>query len=429
MNRPLRSFLADLYRTAVAAAHPASCLPPLLPPPPVGQLILLAAGKAAGSMTEVAERHYLDGLQIAAERLNGVAVARHGYGRPLRRVRMIEAGHPIPDTAGLGGADRALKLADEANENDLVLVLMSGGASANWIAPAEGISFEDKQAVTRALLRSGANIGEINTVRKHLSRIKGGRLALHARPAKLVTIAISDVPGDDLSAIGSGPTVPDPTTLNDARAIVAKYKLTLPHDITRALDEPRNETPKPGDPLFTGSQVVLAARPADAMRAAEAAVRAAGYECVSLGDRVEGEAREVAAAHAGVARALSAQGKRAVIISGGELTVTIRGKGRGGPNQEYALALAIALAGMPAVAALAGDTDGTDGGSGASSDPAGALVDGESVTRARARGLDPAAFLSDNNSGAFFEALGDLLVPGPTFTNVNDFRAIIVDRP
>jgi glycerate 2-kinase len=429
MNRPLRSFLADLYRTAVAAAHPASCLPPLLPPPPVGQLILLAAGKAAGSMTEVAERHYLDGLQIAAERLNGVAVARHGYGRPLRRVRMIEAGHPIPDTAGLGGADRALKLADEANENDLVLVLMSGGASANWIAPAEGISFEDKQAVTRALLRSGANIGEINTVRKHLSRIKGGRLALHARPAKLVTIAISDVPGDDLSAIGSGPTVPDPTTLNDARAIVAKYKLTLPHDITRALDEPRNETPKPGDPLFTGSQVVLAARPADAMRAAEAAVRAAGYECVSLGDRVEGEAREVAAAHAGVARALSAQGKRAVIISGGELTVTIRGKGRGGPNQEYALALAIALAGMPAVAALAGDTDGTDGGSGASSDPAGALVDGESVARARARGLDPAAFLSDNNSGAFFEALGDLLVPGPTFTNVNDFRAIIVDRP
>jgi len=239
-------------------------------------------------MTEVAEKHYLDRLQIAAERLNGVAVARHGYGRPLRRVPMIEAGHPIPDTAGLEGADRALKLADEANENDLVLVLMSGGASANWIAPAEGISFEDKQAVTHALLRSGATIGEINTVRKHLSRIKGGRLARHARPAKLVTIAISDVPGDDLSAIGSGPTVPDPTTLNDARAIVAKYNLALPHGITRALNEPRNETPKPGDSLFAGSQAVLAARPADAIRAAEAVVRAAGYECVSLGDRVEG---------------------------------------------------------------------------------------------------------------------------------------------
>ena len=380
-------------------------------------------------MTEVAEKHYLDRLQIAGERLNGVAVARHGYGRPLRRVYMIEAGHPIPDAAGLEGADRALNLADEANENDLVLVLMSGGASANWIAPAEGISFEDKQAVTRALLRSGATIGEINTVRKHLSRIKGGRLALHARPAKLVTIAISDVPGDDLSAIGSGPTVPDPTTLSDARAIVAKYNLAVPRAIARALDAPGNETPKPGDSLFADSQVVLAARPADAMSAAEAAVRAAGYECVSLGDRVEGEAREVAAAHADLARDLRAQGKRAVIISGGELTVTIRGKGRGGPNQEYALALAIALAGMPAVAALAGDTDGTDGGSGASSDPAGALVDGESVARATARGLDPAVFLTDNNSGAFFEALGDLLVPGPTFTNVNDFRAIIVDRP
>lgn len=380
-------------------------------------------------MTEVAEDYYLDHLRIADERLSGVAVARHGYGRHLRRVRMIEAGHPIPDAAGLEGADRALKLADEARANDLVLVLMSGGASANWIAPAESISFEDKQAVTRALLRSGAVIGEINTVRKHLSRIKGGRLALHAQPAKLVTIAISDVPGDDPSAIGSGPTVPDPTTLSDARAIVAKYSLDIPASVARALSESKNETPKPGDSVFAGSQVVLAARPADAMRAAEAAVRAAGYECVSLGDRVEGEAREVAAVHAELARKLRAQDKRAVIISGGELTVTIRGKGRGGPNQEYALALAIALEGMPAVAALAGDTDGTDGGSGAASDPAGALVDGESVARAKARGLDPAAFLSDNNSGEFFEALGDLLVPGPTFTNVNDFRAIIVDRP
>jgi hydroxypyruvate reductase len=429
MNHPLRSFLADLYRTAVAAAHPASSLPPLLPPPPSGRLILLAAGKAAGSMTEVAEAHYLDGLRIAAERLSGVAVARHGYGRHLRRVRMIEAGHPIPDAAGLEGADRALKLADSADANDLVLVMMSGGASANWIAPAEGISFEDKQAVTRALLRSGATIGEINTVRKHLSRIKGGRLALHAHPAKLMTIAISDVPGDDPSAIGSGPTIPDPTTLRDARAIVAKYSLSLPDSITCALNESKNETPKPGDSIFAGSQLVIAARPADAMRAAEAAVRTAGYDCISLGDRIEGEARDVAAAHARLARELRAEGKRAVIISGGELTVTIHGKGRGGPNQEYALALAIALAEMPAVAALAADTDGTDGGGGAASDPAGALVDGESVARAKARGLDPAAFLDDNNSTGFFEVLGDLLVPGPTYTNVNDFRAIVVDRP
>ncbi|MGZ5811561.1 MAG: glycerate kinase type-2 family protein [Xanthobacteraceae bacterium] len=428
-NDSLRSFLADLYRTAVAAAHPASSLPPLLPPPPSGRLILLAAGKAAGSMTEVAEAHYLDRLRIAAERLSGVAVARHGYGRHLRRVCMIEAGHPIPDAAGLEGADRALKLADSADATDLVLVLMSGGASANWIAPAEGISFEDKQAVTRALLRSGATIGEINTVRKHLSRIKGGRLALHAHPAKLMTIAISDVPGDDPSAIGSGPTIPDPTTLRDARAIIAKYNLGVPDSIMRALNDSKNETPKPGDSIFAGSQLVLAARPADAMRAAEAAVRTAGYDCISLGDRIEGEAREVAAAHARLARELRAQGKRAVIISGGELTVTIRGKGRGGPNQEYALALAIAIAQMPAVAALAADTDGTDGGSGAASDPAGALVDGESVARAEARGLDPAAFLADNNSTGFFEVLGDLLVPGPTYTNVNDFRAIVVDSP
>jgi len=380
-------------------------------------------------MTEVAEAHYLDHVRIAAERLSGVAVARHGYGRHLKRVRMIEAGHPIPDAAGLEGAERALKLADGADMNDLVLVLMSGGASANWIAPADGISFEDKQAVTRALLRSGAVIGEINTVRKHLSRIKGGRLAVHSHPAKLVTIAISDVPGDDPSAIGSGPTIPDPTTLRDARAIVAKYNLDVPDSIKGALNESKNETPKPGDDIFAGNQVVLAARPADAMRAAEAAVRGAGYDCISLGDRVEGEAREVAAAHAQLALKLRAQGKRGVILSGGELTVTIRGKGRGGPNQEYTLALAIALAGMPAVAALAGDTDGTDGGSGAATDPAGALVDGESVARAEARGLDPAAFLADNNSSGFFETLGDLLVPGPTFTNVNDFRAIIIDSP
>jgi hydroxypyruvate reductase len=428
MNSPLRAFLADLFRTAVAAAHPASRLPPLLPQPPAGRLILLAAGKAAGSMAEVAEDFYLKQLKLPAERLSGIAVARHGYGRPAQVVTMIEAGHPIPDAAGLAAADRALKLADAADASDLVLVLMSGGASANWIAPASGVSFADKQAVTRALLRSGATIGEINTVRKHLSRIKGGRLARHAYPARLVTVAISDVPGDDPAVIGSGPTVPDPSTLADARAIVAKFKLDLPAAITRALDDSSNESPKPGDPVFAGSQFALAARPADSLRAAEAAVRAAGYECISLGDRVEGEAREVAQAHAKLARELRAQAKRAVILSGGELTVTIRGKGRGGPNQEYALALSIALAGMPAVAALAGDTDGTDGGAGAATDPAGALLDGDTAARAKALGLDPAAFLSHNNSTGFFEALGDLLVPGPTYTNVNDFRAIVVDR-
>ena len=428
MDAPLRAFLADLFRTAVAAAHPATCLPPLLPPPPVGRLILLAAGKAAGSMAEVAEGFYLDRLKLDPERLCGIAVARHGYGRPLQIVTMIEAGHPVPDGAGLDAALRALEFADGATASDLVLVLMSGGASANWIAPASGVSFADKQAVTRALLRSGATIGEINTVRKHLSRIKGGRLARYAYPEKLVTIAISDVPGDDPSAIGSGPTVPDPTTLTQARAIVAKYRLDLPTSVTAALADANNESPKTGDPVFAGSQFVLAARPADSLRAAEAAVRAAGYECMSLGDRVEGEAREVAAAHAKLARELRAKSARAVILSGGELTVTIRGQGRGGPNQEYALALAMGLAGMPAVAALAGDTDGTDGGAGEASDPAGALLDGQTVARAQALGLDPAAFLADNNSTGFFAALKDLLLTGPTYTNVNDFRAIVVDR-
>jgi hydroxypyruvate reductase len=424
----LRPFLRTLFDTAVAAAHPAGCLPPLLPEPPKGRLVLLAAGKAAGSMAEVAEGYYFDRLKLPRERLTGVAVARHGYGRPLRTVAMIEAGHPVPDAAGLEAAARALELADGATADDLVLVLMSGGASANWIAPAEGVSFDDKRAVTRALLRSGAAIGEINTVRRHLSRIKGGRLARRAYPAPLVTIAISDVPGDDRSAIGSGPTVADPTTLADARAIVGKYALALPASIARALADPANETPKPGDPIFAGNRFALAATPADSLAAAEATVRQAGYECVSLGGDVEGEAREVAKAHAQLARDLRAQGRRAAILSGGELTVTIRGQGRGGPNQEYALALAIELDGVTNVAALAADTDGTDGGAGDATDPAGAIIDGGTMARARAAGLDPAAFLADNDSTGFFARLGDLLVPGPTCTNVNDFRAIVVDR-
>ena len=307
-----------------------------------------------------------------------------------------------------------------------MLVLMSGGASANWIAPA-GITFAEKQAVTRALLRSGAGIGEINTVRKHLSAIKGGRLARAAYPARVVTLAISDVPGDDPAVIGSGPTVPDPSTLADARAIVARYQLDVPEAVTRALNDPANESPKPGDPAFANTEYKLIARPADSFRAAEAAVQAAGYECVFLGANVEGEAREVAAAQARMAGELQAAGRRAVILSGGELTVTIRGKGRGGPNQEYALALAIALDGARSVAALAADTDGTDGGAGSADDPAGAYVDRETGPRARELGLDPASFLADNDSTGFFERLGGLVRPGPTFTNVNDFRAILVD--
>jgi glycerate 2-kinase len=424
-----RNFLEKLYRTAVAAAHPATCLPPHLPAPPAaGRLIILAAGKAAGSMTEVAERHYLGGGALPPGRIDGIAVTRHGYGRPTRIVPVVEAGHPVPDAAGLAATERTLALADGAGSADLVLVLLSGGASANWIAPAAGLALAEKQAVTRALLKSGASIGEINTVRKHLSRIKGGRLAARAAPARVVTLAISDVPGDDPAVIGSGPTAADPSTLEDARAIIARRRLDLPPAVADALADANNETPKPGDPAFAASEFRLVARPADAFRAAEAAVRAAGYECVFLGDRLEGEAREVAAEHAQRARALAAAGRRVAILSGGELTVTIRGNGRGGPNQEFALALALALDGAPGIAALAGDTDGTDGGAGQADDPAGAFADGTTAARARSLGLDPAAFLADNDSTGFFARLGDLLVPGPTWTNVNDFRAILVDR-
>jgi len=422
-----RSILNDLFRTAVAAVHPASCLPKHLPPPPPkGRLMVLAAGKGAGSMTEVAERHYLD-AGFPAARLDGIAVTRHGYGRPTKKVPVIEAGHPIPDAAGLAAAEKTLRLAQSCTADDVVLALMSGGASANWIAPAAGITLAEKQAVTRALLRCGANIGEINTVRKHLSRIKGGRLAANAAPARVVTLAISDVPGDDPAVIGSGPTVPDPTTLREARDIVTRYGLELPEAITRALNDPENESPKPADKTFAATEFHLIARPQDAFDAAMKQVAALGYECIMLGDRIEGEASTVAAEHAKLARDLKAKGRRAVVLSGGELTVTIRGKGHGGPNQEYALALATHLDGISGIAALAGDTDGTDGGTGRPDDPAGAYVDATTAQRARANGLDPAAFLLDNDSTTFFARVGDLLMPGPTYTNVNDFRAILID--
>jgi glycerate 2-kinase len=422
-----RELLESLFRAAVGAAHPSRCLPPNLPePPPRGRLVVLAAGKGAGSLTEVAEQHYLGVLP--ENRLGGIAVTRHGYGRPTKLIPVVEAGHPVPDAAGLAGTERALMLADAAGADDLVLVLLSGGASANWIAPAAGITLAEKQATTRALLRSGANIGEINCVRKHLSRIKGGRLAQRAYPAKLVTLAISDVPGDDPAVIGSGPTVPDRTTLADARAIAGKYRLDLPATVTHALTDPANESPKPGDKIFAQSTYRIIARPADALAAAQARAREAGYDCVVLGDRLQGEAREVAAEHARLARDFAAQGRRIAILSGGELTVTLRGGGRGGPNQEYTLALAIHLNGAKGIAALAADTDGTDGGSGRPDDPAGAFLDDSTLARARAAGLDPAAFLADNDSTGFFNGIGDLFVPGPTFTNVTDFRAIVVDR-
>ena len=427
-----RQFLESLFGVAVASAHPAGCLIPHLPAPPrSGRLLLLAAGKAAGSMTEIAERYYLDDCGLAPDRIAGLAVTRRGYARPTRMIRMIEAGHPIPDQAGAMAAAETLGLADSAGPDDLVLVLLSGGASANWIAPA-GITLAEKQAVTRALISSGASIGEINAVRKHLSGIKGGRLARRARRARLVTLAISDVPGDDPAVIGSGPSVADPSTLADARAVVERHRLNVPDAVMRALNDPANETPKPDDPVFASTSFVLASRPADVFLRVEAEVRAAGYECILVGTNLEGEARDVAARHAEFARDLQRQGRRAVILSGGELTVTVRGKGRGGPNQEYVLALIGALdaagQGNPRqIAALAADTDGTDGGVGEPDDPAGAFMDQTSAARARTLGLDWPAFLKDNNSTEFFRRLGDLVAPGPTHTNVNDFRAILVD--
>jgi hydroxypyruvate reductase len=424
-----RAFLDELYGIAVAAAHPATCLRHRLPdPPPHGRVILLAAGKAAGSMTEIAERHYLDDLELPPSRLVGAAVTRRGYARPTRIIPVSEAGHPVPNDASQAAAEQALSFAAAATTQDLLLVLLSGGASANWIAPAAGLTLAEKQAVNRALLKSGAAISEINTVRKHLSRIKGGRLGTLAHPARVVTLAVSDVPGDEPAVIGSGPTVPDPTTLADARAVMARFGLDISEAVGRALADPANETPKPQHPAFDRTAFCLVARAKEAFRAAEAAIRARGYDCIFLGDRIEGEAREVAAVQARLAQELQAQGRSGVIVSGGELTVTIRGKGRGGPNQEYALALAQALRATPGIAAIAGDTDGTDGGSGGPDDPAGAFIDDTTLARARNLGLDPAAFLSENDSTGFFERLGDLLQPGPTYTNINDFRAIFVDR-
>jgi glycerate 2-kinase len=421
-----RQILLNIFESAVKAAHPALCLRAHLPPPPKGKLIVLASGKAAGSMLVEAEKYYLKDLGLDRSRLTGDAVARHGYGVSGTHIPMVEAGHPVPDEAGVNASNRALELAASAGADDLILVLLSGGGSANWVAPAGSLTLAEKQTITKTLLRSGAVIGEINTVRKRLSRIKGGRLA-RAAAARLLTLAISDVPGDDPSAIASGPTVPDPTTMADARAIIKRYRIALPESAQALLDDEGNETPKPGDLVFANSQFRIIARPQDSMLAAAATARAAGYEPVELGPDVEGEARDVAAAQARLALDLKAAGKRAAIISGGELTVTMRGHGRGGPNQEYALALAVALAGATGITALAGDTDGTDGGAGSASDPAGALIDPTTVERARHLGLDPAAYLADNDSTGFFERLGDLLTPGPTLTNVNDCRIILID--
>lgn len=431
-----RGKLLALYDAAVAAAHPGVCLPPHLPAAPRGgRLVLVGAGKAAAAMAAAAEAHY---TQIGAlDRISGAVVAPYGYPEtlpPTRTIEVMSARHPTPDQASVHAAERALALVASTAPGDLVLVLLSGGASALWAAPATGLDLAAKTALTRGLLKCGADIHEMNTVRRHLSRIKGGRLR-KACPAHTLTLAISDVPGDDPATIGSGPTVPDPTTLADARAVLERRRpfmealgLTVPDAVTRALADPGNETPKPSDPAFAAADYRIIATPARALDAAAALARQEGYEVVNLGDGIGGEARDIARDHARLALEAKAAGRRLAILSGGELSVTVRNaKGRGGRSQEYALALAVALDGTPGIAALAADTDGIDGGDGKVSDPAGAAIDATTLAEARTRHLNAQNFLDNNDATTFFEAVGGLVVRGPTHTNVNDFRAILVD--
>ncbi|MCB1505722.1 MAG: glycerate kinase [Hyphomicrobiaceae bacterium] len=422
----VRSFLMKLYQASVTAAHPSTCVPPHLPPVPAkGRIIVVGAGKAAAAMAQATERHYQSIGQ--ADRISGFVTTRHGYGLPTEIIEVVEAGHPVPDHMSIDSAQRALKLAATAGPDDLVLALMSGGASALWSAPAPGISFDAKQALTKKLLRSGARITEMNCIRKHLSAIKGGKLAAAVGKAQLLTLAISDIPGDDPAAIGSGPTIGDPTTLAEAREVLTRYKIDIPDEIATVLADPANETLKPDDARLAHARFEMVAAPRQSIAAAASIAQAAGYKVVSLGDALEGEARDVGAEHARLALDAKARGERVAIMSGGELTVTVTGDGTGGPNQEYALGVAIALDGASGIAALAGDTDGTDGGAGHASDPAGAVVLPDTLARAAAADLNAAKFLANNDSTGFFRAIGDLVECGPTQTNVNDFRVLLVD--
>ncbi len=426
-NAPQRALLRAMYDAAVETAHPRFCVPPHLPDVPAGgRIIIVGAGKAAAAMAQATEQAYA--ARGLADRISGFVTTRHGYGLPTRIIELVEAGHPTPDQNSASAARRALDLVKTAGPNDIVLCLLSGGASALWSAPADGISFELKQQLTRQLLHSGAPISAMNCVRKHVSRIKGGKLAAAAYPARLITLAISDVPGDLPDAIGSGPTVGDTTTLADARAVIAKYGLQLAPEITAALADPHNETLKPGDPKLAAASYTIVAAPKASIAAGAEIARKAGYEVQVLGDALEGEAREVGQEHARLAKAAKAQGRRVAILSGGEFTVTVVNKtGAGGPNQEYALGLALELDGEPGISALAGDTDGIDGGGGHADDPAGAIVTPATLADAREARLNAGTMLADNNSTPFFRAIKGLLECGPTQTNVNDFRAILVD--
>ena len=418
----LRRFLDE----AVAVARPERCLPAALEELEAqrhgrraGRTIILGAGKAAAAMARTVEASWPD------RALKGLVVTRYGHAVPCRSIRVVEAAHPVPDRAGAEAAAQILALAGAAGPDDLVLFLLSGGASALLSLPAPGLSLADKQAVTRALLAAGADIHEINTVRKHFSAIKGGRLAAAAAPAQLATLAISDVAGDDPATIGSGPTVADPTTLADARRVLRQFGISPPPAAAAVLEDPANETLNPDDLRLGRARYRLIATPAQSLAAAGERAAAEGLAVDMLGDDLTGEARDLGRIHAALVRERAAErqdGRPLLLLSGGETTVTVTGGGKGGPNTEYLLALAEALDGMPGVWALAADTDGADG----SEDNAGAMIGPDTLERSRRRGLRSAAVLADNDAWTFFDALGDLVVTGPTQTNVNDFRAILI---
>ncbi len=415
----VRDFLERLFATAVAAAQAEQVLPEYLPQPPRGKTLVLGAGKAASAMAQVVDR-------LWPAQLSGLVVTRHGQALECGRIEVLESAHPVPDAASEQAARRILGLCQNLTADDLVLCLFSGGGSSLLSLAGEGISLADKQALNRQLLACGASIAEINTVRKHVSAIKGGRLAAACHPARLVSLLISDVPGDDPQYIASGPTVADPTTAADARAIIARYQLVLPDTIEAFLHSELAETPKPGDRVFDNSELHIIAGPQLSLLAAAELAEREGVAALILSDSVEGEAREVGKAFASIARQAKNHGQPiappCVILSGGECTVSIKGTGKGGPNAEFNLAMAISLAGESGITVLACDTDGIDG----SEDNAGCIIDEHSLARARAQGLDPVAYLDNNDAWSFFNAIGDLVVSGPTNTNVNDFRAIFI---
>ncbi len=408
--------LRAMFAAAVEAALPKHAIPKFMPRKPRGRTIVIGAGKASAAMAQSFEKHWRHPLE-------GLIVTRYGHGAKTKHIEVVEAAHPVPDEAGMKAAGRIMNLMQGLTKDDLVVALISGGGSSLLSLPADGISAEDKRAVNRALLKSGAPIQDMNIVRKHLSNIKGGRLAAASYPARVETLVISDVPGDDLAAVASGPTVPDPSTFAQARAVIAKYGIEVPASVKRHLAEAKHETPKHLD----NARARCIASPQQSLMAAAKVARDAGYRPIILGDAIEGEARDVGFVMAGIA--LQARGfgqpikPPCAIISGGETTVTVRGQGIGGRNVEFLLALAIKLNGAAGIHALAADSDGIDGGA----DVAGAVINATSLTRARKLGIDPWTELSNNNAHEFFKRLGDQVITGPTLTNVNDIRIVLVD--